>query len=83
MTYALRYPTADASPMLVEATRAELQADADRYNGDPNAPRLYPSLERVSGPYAHRWVMGGGVHSTPLYIGEDAHGRRRVLYARD
>ena len=83
MTYAIRYPSANGSPMLVEVTRAELQADADRYKGDPYADTLYPSLKRVSGVYAHRWVRDGMTHSTPLYVGEDRHGRSRVLYARD
>lgn len=81
--YALRYTSAGSSAMLVETTRAELQADADRYQGDPEAETLYPSLKRVSGDYAHRWVRDGYTHSTALYVGEDRHGRTRVLYARD
>lgn len=81
--YALRYTSANTSPMLVEATRAELQADADRYHGDPEAETIYPSLKRVTGEYAHRWVRQGYIHSTALFLGEDRHGRTRVLYARD
>ncbi len=83
MPYALRYLSEDSTPMLVEVTRKELQADADRYQGDQRAPRLYPALQRVSGAYAHRWVLQGQTHATPLYIGEDSYGRARVLYARD
>lgn len=83
MIYALRYASADAQPMLVEVTRAELQTDADRYGGDHKAATLYPSLSRVSGDYAHRWVRQGYTHATALYIGEDRRGRTRVMYARD
>lgn len=83
MPYALRHTHPSGGAMLVEVTRQELQADADRYGGNPHAERIYPHLERVSGAYAHRWVREGLIHGTPLYIGEDRHGRRRVLYARD
>lgn len=82
MPYALRSTSPDHA-MLVEATRAELQADADKYGGNPHADTIYPSLKQVSGAYAHRWVQQDMPHETPLYIGEDRHGRRRVLYARD
>jgi len=84
MAYALRYTMPDdTSPMLVEYTRAELQADRARYKGNPRAARQYPHLERVSGSYAHRWVSQGGIHSTALYLGQDRQGRERILYARD
>lgn len=83
MPYALHHPSADAQPMLVEYTRAELQADRDRYGGNPHADTLYPHLAPVSGAYAHRWVRQDMPHATPLYLGEDRHGRTRILYARD
>lgn len=83
MPYALRIPSPDSDAMLVEATRAELQAYADLHNGNPHADPVYPMLKQVTGDYAHRWVMKGYHHGTPLYIGEDRRGRTRVRYARD
>lgn len=81
--YALQTRSAHSDPSLVEVTRGELQAYADLYKGDPEADTIYPALKRVSGEYAHRWVMQGGHHATGLYIGEDRRGRTRVRYARD
>ena len=41
----------------------------------------YDYVSRVTAETAHRWVREGGIHSTLLYIGEDRHGRVRVLKA--
>jgi hypothetical protein len=41
---------------------------------------MYPlhSFRVVSGVEAHRWVRGGGNHTTPLWVD-----RGRIRYARD
>lgn len=77
MVYVLHH-TGAGRAMLDEMTPAALKRAqaADPADG-------YPWHERVSGQRAHRWVRDDGLHSTPLYVGEDRHGVRRVLYARD
>lgn len=40
------------------------------------------TLRRVTPGRARQYVADGGHHETPLYVGEDRSGRRRVIYAR-
>ena len=46
------------------------------------AQRAYPNhkFRVVSGAFAHRWVLEGGNHTTPLYV---ENGMGRIRYARD
>jgi hypothetical protein len=56
---------------------------------DKKALRLaklaYPNHQFVviSGQHAHRWVLNGFQHSTPLYISSTVGGKGRIRYARD
>jgi hypothetical protein len=62
MPYALH--TQGQRVALVEATRVEIRTD--------------PTLRRVDGPTAHRWVKAGRLHETGLWVDDTG----RIRYAK-